>query len=323
MDRFRPVSLGPFCLRLQRKLALVFVAAIALGSCGGGEPGVPLLGSQSPPVQTAAKPQVPASPGVVGDVTVTGTQDHPRYLICGLEVAPNVIRATVVGVYDGDTITLDSVPPISVRLEGIDAPERAQEFGQESQSRLAALVLNRTVTVAHSKNDKYGRVVGSVFTDNCVYANLEQVASGMAWFYRRYQCELEGPLRELFANAESEARSAKRGLWQQSSPQPPWVFRNGVDPAVPVCGSNLSESAALVAMPLADLSIADLVSQGSATSGSDPGPSFGSCGPKTTCGQMSSCAEAQQYLRCGLKGLDRDNDGVACDEVVQALRLSS
>lgn len=34
-----------------------------------------------------------------------------------------------------------------------------------------------------------------------------------------------------------------------------------------------------------------------------------------TCGQMSSCAQAQKALQCGNGRLDRDNDGVPCESI--------
>lgn len=34
-----------------------------------------------------------------------------------------------------------------------------------------------------------------------------------------------------------------------------------------------------------------------------------------TCGQMSSCAQAQKALQCGNSRLDRDNDGVPCESI--------
>ena len=41
-----------------------------------------------------------------------------------------------------------------------------------------------------------------------------------------------------------------------------------------------------------------------------------SCRSKTKCGQMDSCAEARFYLtECGLRRLDRDNDGVPCESI--------
>lgn len=40
------------------------------------------------------------------------------------------------------------------------------------------------------------------------------------------------------------------------------------------------------------------------------------CGPKTTCGQMSSCEEAKFYLnQCGLSRLDGDKDGTPCESL--------
>ncbi len=52
--------------------------------------------------------------------------------------------------------------------------------------------------------------------------NLEQVKTGMAWFYRYYQKELSAENRKLYAKAEDEARSERRGLWQGKNPAPPW-----------------------------------------------------------------------------------------------------
>ena len=47
-------------------------------------------------------------------------------------------------------------------------------------------------------------------------------------------------------------------------------------------------------------------------------PSF-SCAGKRTCGQMSSCEEAQFYLlQCSVSGLDRDGDGRACNALCGA-----
>jgi hypothetical protein len=40
------------------------------------------------------------------------------------------------------------------------------------------------------------------------------------------------------------------------------------------------------------------------------------CGPKSYCGEISSCAEARFHLeQCGVTHLDRDGDGVACEDL--------
>lgn len=52
------------------------------------------------------------------------------------------------------------------------------------------------------------------------------------------------------------------------------------------------------------------------SSKSSSGSSSGSCGnlPRT-CGQMTSCAQAQKALQCGNTRLDRDKDGVPCESI--------
>jgi hypothetical protein len=57
--------------------------------------------------------------------------------------------------------------------------------------------------------------------------NLEQVRAGLAWHYKYYQDEQSPADRRLYADAETEARSAGRGLWADPDPTPPWDFRHG------------------------------------------------------------------------------------------------
>ena len=63
--------------------------------------------------------------------------------------AGETITGRVVGVSDGDTITvLDSTKTRhKIRLAGIDAPESKQAFGQASKKSLAAMVFDRDVTL--------------------------------------------------------------------------------------------------------------------------------------------------------------------------------
>ena len=118
---------------------------------------------------------------------------------------------------------------------GIDAPELGQAYGQEARATLSSIVLNQQVTVAYSKLDRYGRVVGSVFAGDCQLVNLSQLESGSAWFYKAYQCELSSSSREEYADAQTAAVNARRGLWLVADPVAPWVYRNGTEPATPIC----------------------------------------------------------------------------------------
>jgi len=145
----------------------------------------------------------------------------------------NVAAATqltgkVIGVLDGDTIeVLDSSKhPHRIRLTGIDAPEKAQAFGQRSKEHLSGLVFGKQVEVAAGKTDKYGRTVGKVLV-NGVDANLAQVKSGFAWHYKEYASEQSATDRAAYAQAEEGARAARTGLWRDPKPMAPWEWRHG------------------------------------------------------------------------------------------------
>lgn len=138
------------------------------------------------------------------------------------------ITGKVVGVSDGDTITvLDaSKTQHKIRLEGIDAPEKAQPFGQRSKEHLSDQVFGKQVEVVTNKTDKYGRNVGKVLVDG-KDANLEQVRSGLAWHYKQYQSEQSAGDRVAYANAETAAKAQKSGLWVDAKPVAPWDWRHG------------------------------------------------------------------------------------------------
>lgn len=129
------------------------------------------------------------------------------------------VSGKVVGVSDGDTLTvLVDQEPMKVRLAEIDAPEKAQPFGQKSKQSLSALCFDRQAEVQVQDTDRYGRSIARVTCDG-VDANAEQVRDGMAWVYRRYSDDAK--LIELEVNAQQ----ARRGLWTDPSPTPPWEWR--------------------------------------------------------------------------------------------------
>ena len=169
--------------------------------------------------------------------------------LCGVDVGPKLLEGAVTSVHDGDTITLSSGGAVyHIRLDSIDAPELAQPYGNASQSTLARAVLGKPVKVAYTKTDQYDRIVGAVFTDSCQYVNLNQVSTGMAWFYKAYQCEISAAVRAQFSQAQGSASAADLGLWAQVDPEAPWFFRNGNEPVTPVCQSDAALSAASTAL---------------------------------------------------------------------------
>lgn len=110
-------------------------------------------------------------------------------LLIGLQwvAHADVLLGHVVGVSDGDTITVldDNKQRHVIRLMGIDAPEKAQAFGQQSKKSLSDLVFDRDVSVTWFKKDRYGRTVGQVLVDDADVC-LEQIKRGLAWHYKQH-----------------------------------------------------------------------------------------------------------------------------------------
>ena len=100
------------------------------------------------------------------------------------------IEGRVVGVSDGDTITILDRAKVQhkIRLSGIDAPEKGQAFGERAKENLSKLVFDRQVEAECHKRDRYGREVCKVML-GLSDVNLEQLRTGMAWWYREYAKE--------------------------------------------------------------------------------------------------------------------------------------
>ena len=82
----------------------------------------------------------------------------------------------------------------------------------------ADLCFAMAVTLQTYGKDKYGRTLADVLDSTNL--NHELVKDGWCWWYRKYapgDLELE--------RLEKEARDAKKGLWQDPVPIPPWVYR--------------------------------------------------------------------------------------------------
>lgn len=126
----------------------------------------------------------------------------------------------VVGIADGDTLTVltQDKQQIKIRLAEIDAPEKHQVFGTRSKQSLSDLCFGKQPEVIAQVKDRYKRTVARIKCSG-VDANTEQVRLGMAWVYPRYAKD-----HNLYI-VQRDAKSAKRGLWADSSPIPPWEFR--------------------------------------------------------------------------------------------------
>lgn len=152
---------------------------------------------------------------------------------------PHIIfHGTVNKISDGDTFKIvpDKVIPgakankkgeVSVRLYGIDSPETKkpqwpeQPYSEAAEDYLARLIEGKTVTCELKDIDRNQRPV-CIVTANGKNVNIEMIRAGYAWAYVKY---LSRPYASEYIGVEEVARQAKKGLWKENNPTPPWEFR--------------------------------------------------------------------------------------------------
>lgn len=198
--------------------------------------------------------------------------------------------AKVIVVMDGDTVmVLRGGQKFKIRMANIDAPEKDQAYGPQARNSLLEMLSMKQVQVDSQAVDQYGRIVGLISVDGR-NVNEEQVRRGMAWEYSHYHSD------RGYIALQSAAQQARRGLWEQASPQPPWQWRKA-HPSVKADAPPIPGNTATVQSSNHVLYDA-------------------TCGSKKHCSQMSSCDEAYFYLtRCGLSTLDENKNGMPCEEL--------
>lgn len=215
--------------------------------------------------------------------------------LVALNVQAESFEAKVLAVMDGDTVFVKSGPfKAKLRLVNIDAPEKDQPFGKESQESLQSLIGGKIIHVESKAVDKFGRTI-AVISIGDINVNEEQVRRGMAWAYSRSR---EG---RAYARLQSEAQLAKRGLWQQANPQSPSQWRK-LHPSEPTKRIQPQHKKAQPQTQKPE-KFSNLA-----------------CGKKNYCSQMVTCDEAHFYLTvCGVKRLDTNKDGIPCESLCGVL----
>lgn len=128
--------------------------------------------------------------------------------------------ATVVGVSDGDTITvLHDGRTEKIRLASIDCPEKKQAFGMQSKGYTSSLCFGKNVRVIVRGNDRYKRSIADIHLPDGTVLNERLLKSGFAWCYTKYTSD------QSLQSLEERARSDRLGLWSDTNPQAPWDFR--------------------------------------------------------------------------------------------------
>ena len=130
------------------------------------------------------------------------------------------ITAKVISITDGDTFRiLSNNRRIYVKLVGIDAPYKDQDFGMQAKQALGNLVFNKEVRIQVVSWTGISHLRANVYLDN-MDISAEMVRRGFAWVVRDNE-HVNTELMKL----ETEARNFRRGLWGGSHPVPPWLWR--------------------------------------------------------------------------------------------------
>lgn len=144
-------------------------------------------------------------------------------------VAAAGLRAegTVVALDDGDSfdLRLSEGTTVAIRLHAIDAPELGQRHGKAARQALSDAIGGRPVRVDCYKVDPRGRYVCRAWAGG-VDLQLRLLEQGHAWHFTQYLDEQSNRERDLYARAQAQARSDRRGLWRQAGPMPPWNCRD-------------------------------------------------------------------------------------------------
>lgn len=120
----------------------------------------------------------------------------------------------VTRVIDGDTVQVSIADTIEkVRIVGIDAPEKNPKecFADEASARLTQLILGRSVVLQAKlteDRDAFGRLLRYVHSGS-TDIGLLLVREGLVMSYEKYP----HPLLREYEAAESQAMSARSGLW--------------------------------------------------------------------------------------------------------------
>lgn len=141
---------------------------------------------------------------------------------------PNkTLRGRAVSVQDGDTITFRArLKRRTVHLKGVDCPELGQPYGAEAKAYTEQLLKMgerfrrrpRVKLVLVRKDQKWATVEGPEGWE----LNRELVRYGLAW-----------AVDKGYNEVERAARKAKRGLWADKHPVPPWEWVEGTSTLPP------------------------------------------------------------------------------------------
>lgn len=129
------------------------------------------------------------------------------------------LKGTIIHVSDGDTVTLleSSGRKHKIRLNGIDAPEIGQPYGEEAKAYVERMVLHQSVEVLVAGTDQYKRILGEVYA-GATNINEELLKQGLAWQYHFNK-------NSHYVDLVRTAKHKRLNIWSKSNSIDPYEWR--------------------------------------------------------------------------------------------------
>lgn len=136
------------------------------------------------------------------------------------------MQARIATINDGDTITVIdfSQKRHIVQMDGVDAPELGQPYGEASKKHLERRLIKKNVVIMWNRTTKEGAKLGKVLLNNGDVNQL-QIRTGSAWATGEITVNYSGNDKARYAGAQAVAKEKGLGLWRAGNAVAPWDWR--------------------------------------------------------------------------------------------------
>ena len=132
----------------------------------------------------------------------------------------------VVSVIDGDTVVvMQNGKTKQVHLISVDAPQLNQPYGPEAKSFTEEMLLQHVATIRYLDNNRATDIISSAGQS----LKWGLIRSGLAWYPDNHRKNALRNVSDKVGKYERNARRARRGLWAQDNPRPPWSLHQGTE----------------------------------------------------------------------------------------------
>ncbi len=140
-------------------------------------------------------------------------------LLTSSAFAKDYLKGEVEEIINGDTFIVETERgDVKVKLYGVEAPEKDQEYGRESSKLLKDLIDDEDVKIIPVHATKSGTLIGKVYLDGD-YINATMIKAGAAWYDDDHADDSK------LEKAEKWAKKHEVGIWSHRDPTPPWVYK--------------------------------------------------------------------------------------------------